>query len=153
MAIVDFILDRVQEDEVLANSALDGRAADDSWTSVSDAGRVDSRSVSDAGHFNQWSPWRVQSACITRRLLVSAHRGMASPDHLTVVCRTCRDGDDATAAWPCYTLRVVASEWSQHPDYRDEWHPIRRAPNHPVGAGAGSHAIGARPQAPGQRGA
>src|SRR3954452_10759584 len=116
MAIVDFILSRVGEEEVLAHRALIGRGMDDSWASGS-----------EAAHYDTWSPWRVESACIATRLLVRAHRNVGPTLHstngaeselLAATCRTCRDGDGQPALWPCYTLRVLAAEWSRHPDYR-----------------------------------
>lgn len=121
MAITDFILARVGEEEVLARRALEGRSLDDSWASGS-----------EAEHYDTWSPWRVESGCIATRLLVNAHRNVgptlhhangADPELLAATCRTCRDDDGHAAVWPCYTLRVLAAEWSHHPDYRSEWRP------------------------------
>jgi hypothetical protein len=148
MTISDFILARVTEEEDLAHAALDGREPDDRWDSPS-----------DGEHFNRWNPWRVQSACLVRRQIVRAHAD-AGPQVVRVpgatlelrgaVCSTCRDEQGQPAAWPCYTMRVLASEWADHPDYRHDWRPgsFRRPA---AGAGAGRR-TGA-PHAPGQRGA
>lgn len=148
MAISDFILARIAEDEALAGRAIDGRSVADQWDSES-----------DGEHFNQWNPWRVQSACITRRLIVRAHMntgpayaGNPRPDQKFVAgtCRTCRDERGQPAAWPCYTLRVLASEWSHHPDYRNEWRPTRSRVSEPVPA-TGAPQVADRPHPPGQR--
>ena len=120
MAISDFILARVEEEEALAHEALDARGPHADWDTRADE------------HVNRWNPWRVQSACIVRRLLVRAHRNTGpivvrvpglEPQLLAATCRTCRDEHDQPAVWPCYTLRVLATEWSHHPDYREEWRP------------------------------
>jgi len=129
VAITDFILARVAEEERLALRALDDRDVADQW----DPG-------SDAEHNARWSPWRVQSACVVRRLLVRAHANSGptvdsrpgNPSQLlAATCRTCRDGYGQPSIWPCYSLRVLASEWAHHPDYCSEWKP------QPVSAGAG----------------
>lgn len=121
MTITDFILARVAEEETLAHEALDARAVDHPWDSSP-----------DGEHFNRWNPWRVQSACIARRLLVRAHRNTGpvvlrvpgrQTELLAATCLTCHDTDGQPAPWPCYTLRILAAEWAQHPDYRQEWRP------------------------------
>lgn len=149
MAISDFILARVAEEEALAHAALDGRPADDPW-----------RSRSDAEHFNRWSPWRVQSACLARRLIVRAHRDAgprvvrapgASLEVVQATCETCRDPDGQPAHWPCYTLRVLAAEWADHPDFRREWR-AGRSIRRPVPVTGGRDDRG-RAHPPGQRGA
>jgi hypothetical protein len=148
MAISDFILARVAEEEELAHAALDGRPADDPWSSPT-----------DGDHFNRWNPWRVQSACLARRLLVRVHRD-AGPkvvrgpgsrlELMRATCDTCSDPDGQPALWPCCTLRVLASEWADHPDFRREWRlgDIAR----PVRTPGGHRDLGP-PHPPGQRGA
>ena len=147
MAISDFILARTTEEEQLAHAALDGRAADVPWNSGT-----------ERDHHSRWNPWRVESACIARRLLVRAH-GNAGPvlvpgigEHRTMLaasCRTCRD-EHGPSPWPCYTLKVLASEWSHHPDYNEAWRPTRNAVAQPVPA-AGLPPLSDRPRPPGQR--
>lgn len=126
MAIVDFILARVSEEEELAQRALESRAMDDSWMSGS-----------EAKHYDTWSPWRVESGCIATRLLVRAHRNVGptlhqanggDPELLAATCLTCRGDDGNPAVWPCYSLRVLAAEWANHPDYRSEWRPGKLKP-------------------------
>jgi hypothetical protein len=123
MGITDFILARISEEELLADRALAGRGVGDSWASGS-----------EADHYDTWTPWRVQSSCIATRLLVRAHLNVgptlhhvngADPELLASTCRSCRDDNGHPAAWPCYTVRVLAAEWSHHPDYRPEWRPGR----------------------------
>jgi len=122
MGISDFILARVAEEEEAAHAALDGRPPAERWQPPG------------GDHVEPWNPWRVQSACLVRRLIVRAHRNTGpamrvladgTPHMTPPTCRTCRDAVGEPAAWPCYTLRVLASEWAHHPDYRDEWQPTR----------------------------
>jgi hypothetical protein len=123
MVIVDFILARVAEEERLVHQALDGPDTRDPW-----------ESDVESAHYLYWNPWRVQTACLTRRLLVKAHRNTGPvivpqprghPDLVAATCETCRDRAGHPAPWPCYTLRVLASEWAHHPDYRNDWRPQR----------------------------
>jgi hypothetical protein len=41
------------------------------------------------------------------------------------VCSTCGQYDEYAIEWPCYTLRVLALDWVDHPAYRPEWRPQR----------------------------
>lgn len=121
MPIVDFILARIAEDEAAAHRALERSSP----IHRRDPG-------ADAQHSARWSPWRVESACIAKRLLMRAHKDDGPtvrrrhghlPEVLAATCRTCHDEDGKRAAWPCYTLRAIATEWADHPDYRDDWTP------------------------------
>jgi hypothetical protein len=67
-------------------------------------------------------------------LLIAAHRDIgpgvdrrAATDRTAVghACSTCGQYDEYAVAWPCYTLRVLALEWVDHPAYRREWRPRR----------------------------
>ncbi|HEX2895269.1 MAG TPA: DUF6221 family protein, partial [Marmoricola sp.] len=40
-------------------------------------------------------------------------------------CSTCGQYDEYAIEWPCYTLRVLALDWVDHPAYRPEWRPQR----------------------------
>lgn len=121
LTISDFILARVSEEEALAHAALDHLGPELNW---------DATSVGE--HFDRWNPWRVESACIGRRLLVKAHRNagpavtqLPGKDHElhSATCATCGRSGQHPTPWPCYTLRVLALEWANHPDYRAEWRP------------------------------
>lgn len=123
--ITDFILERVSEEEALAHAALDDLGPDYGW---------DAAAVGE--HFDRWNPWRVEAACIGRRLIVKAHRNAGpavsqrrgkGPDLYAATCATCGQSDEYPNPWPCYTLRVLALEWAGHPDYRPEWRPVSLA--------------------------
>jgi len=120
--ISDFILARVGEEEALAHSALDHLGPELNW---------ETQSVGE--HVGHWNPWRVESACLVRRLLVKAHRNAgpavvrrAGQEHVlySATCATCGRSTEQPAPWPCYTLRVLALDWANHPDYQPEWRPV-----------------------------
>jgi hypothetical protein len=48
------------------------------------------------------------------------------PFDLCAVCITSKDGYPeqwAMDPWPCLAVRAIASVWSDHPAYRQEWKP------------------------------
>jgi hypothetical protein len=123
----EFLLDRILEDESLANAAIDAHEMNHVWG-------VDLTAGSDGSHIARWDPWRVLTTCIGMRLLVAAHRDVgagvdrrADPDRTvtTHACSTCGQYDEYAVEWPCYTLRVLALGWVGHPAYRQEWRPRR----------------------------
>ncbi|MGY2875859.1 hypothetical protein ACVW00_003049 [Marmoricola sp. URHA0025 HA25] len=70
----------------------------------------------------------------SKRLIIAAHRDVgpgldrrADPDRALKphACSTCGQYDEYAIDWPCYTLRVLALDWVEHPDYRTEWRPQR----------------------------
>ena len=145
LMINDFILARVSEEEALAHAALDHLGPELDW---------DAPSVGE--HFDRWNPWRVESACIGRRLLVKAHRNagpavtqIPGKDHelYSATCATCGQSGEHPAPWPCYTLRVLALEWANHPDYRPEWRPVSpaREPSADSESGRRESALGPGP--------
>jgi hypothetical protein len=121
----DFLLARILEEETLAQAAIDAHPDDHAWSASADA---------DGEHFARWNPWRVLSSCVAKRLIIAAHRDVgpgldrrAEPDRALKVhaCSTCGQYDEYAIDWPCYTLRVLALDWVEHPDYRVEWRPQR----------------------------
>jgi hypothetical protein len=121
----EFLIDRIVEEELLAQAAIDAHPDGDAWTGSSDA---------DSAHFQRWNPWRVLAACVGKRLIIAAHRDVgpgidrrADPDRApkSHACSTCGQFDEYAIEWPCYTLRVLALDWVDHPEYRIEWRPQR----------------------------
>lgn len=121
----EFLLDRIAEDEALAQAAIDGHGPGHRW---------DSDDSVDGPHFAHWNPWRVLSGCVSKRLIIAAHRDVgpgldrrAGPDRALKAhaCSTCGQFDEFAIDWPCYTLRVLALDWVDHPHYRNEWRPQR----------------------------
>lgn len=122
----DFLLARILEEETLAQAAIDVHPDGHSWTAADDP---------DSAHFTHWNPWRVLSTCVAKRLIIAAHRDVGSgldrrsedPDRALKAhaCSTCGQYDEYAIEWPCYTLRVLALDWVDHPAYRIEWRPQR----------------------------
>jgi len=148
----DFLLARILEEESLAQSAIDAHEPGYRWD------QSDHADDADGAHAAHWNPWRVLSSCVAKRLVIAAHRDVgpgldrrAEPDRSLKAhaCSTCGQYDEYAIEWPCYTLRVLAIDWVEHPDYRLEWRPQRlssgvgRAP-----AGSASETASASPPAP-----
>lgn len=121
----DFLLERILDDETVAQEAIDSHRIDHTWTGAAGA---------DGEHFARWNPWRVLTACVAKRLIIAAHRDVgpgidrrASLDRTVKfhACSTCGQYDEYAIEWPCYTLRVMALEWADHPSYREQWRPQR----------------------------
>lgn len=124
----DFLLARISEEETLAQMAIDVHGTGHNW------GDTDPENGPGGVHFARWNPWRVLSGCVAKRLIVAAHRDvgpgldrLADPDNALKahVCSTCGQFDEYAISWPCYTLRVLALDWVDHPEYRQEWQPQR----------------------------
>lgn len=113
MLIVDFILERIAEDENLAMEA-----AQHAERHVEAAGPYDADNPL-VRFIAKWTPWRVMSLCVRRRQEVAVHRPV--PDAVGGrICATC-DGRRGHPEWPCHTLLLLANEWEDHPEFRWEW--------------------------------
>jgi len=126
MELREFLLERILEEESLAQAAIDAHSAGHVWQANGDP---------DSEHFAHWNPWRVLSGCVAKRLIIAAHRDVGAgvdrradhPDRVLKAhaCSTCGQYDEYAIEWPCYTLRVLALDWVDHPAYRTEWRPQR----------------------------
>jgi len=121
----DFLLERILEEETLAQAAIDAHPTGYEWEAAND---------DDGAHFRRWNPWRVLSTCVAKRLIIAAHRDVGAgvdqrADHDRMLkahaCATCGQYDEYAIEWPCYTLKVLALDWVDHPKYRQEWRPQR----------------------------
>lgn len=121
--IREFLSARIGEEELLAQSAIDTHDSGDPWDYQDLPG--------DGAHITHWSPYRVMNTCIVKRLMVSAHREVlrgTDDDGNRLVrpiqeCVLCGLRPDGQGVWPCYTLRVLALDYTNHVDYRPEWRP------------------------------
>lgn len=121
----EFLLARIFEDETRAQQEIDRLTA----LPVSTKPTVE-------GDQPTSNPWRALSGCVSKRLIIAAHRDvgpgvdrLAGPDQTSRphACATCGRYDEYAIDWPCYTLRALALDWVDHPDYRLEWRPERLA--------------------------
>jgi hypothetical protein len=73
-----------------------------------------------ATHIARHDPARVLREVEARRRTLEWHLRVPDPRagyDLPDQCGPCYD------EWPCYDVRNLASVWSDHPDYREEWRP------------------------------
>ena len=121
----EFLLERILEEETLAQAAIDAHPTGHEWEATDDE---------DGAHFARWNPWRVLSSSVAKRLIIAAHRDVgagvdrrAEGDQVLKAhaCSTCGQYDEYAIEWPCYTLKVLALDWVDHPSYRQEWRPQR----------------------------
>lgn len=143
MRITEFLLARIAEDEAVARASTPGPWHVDSDTYAETISSNDGTAVvaggrwggeasvfdssNDALHITRWNPKRVLAACEAKRRILELHRhrpaGARDPhDFGCEVCDYDRDYDVLGNGW-CDTLRALASEYADHPDYREEWRP------------------------------
>lgn len=105
-SLTDFLLARIAEDNVVARTEAAQVAA-----SARRGGRT--------------AATRRVVQCEAQRRIVELH----GPDDMLDHCATCLDGDfdtlgyPAREGWPCPTLRALASVYTDHPEFREEWRP------------------------------
>ena len=134
MKIEEFLLERIAEDEVAATAAgnLQFWRYDNEplgWSLENDGGEriltVDSRTIAVGNYWNHAArhlPARVLAECAAKRHLIELHHTavqqveMAGPGPAAPILT-------AVAGTYAATLRVLASTYADHPDYREEWKP------------------------------
>lgn len=117
MGILEFILARIEDDEVLAGAAADA------MPTMAVIPQVDYRDAI-AEFVGRWNPWRVMSLCVLQRHCVLAHRPIRD-EFGGMICSTC-DDRRGHSGWPCRPLKLIANEWAEHADFRPEWGAERR---------------------------
>jgi len=136
-ALTEFLLARIAEDEAVARDAGgdEWREADVEYGREAYSGlqvyRRNGRPIAEAylldatlgRHIARHDPARVLAECAAKRAIVAEHVAYFE------VCAVCYDqdasspGDFVMKAYPCDTLRALASVYADHPDYRSEWAP------------------------------
>jgi len=106
-SICDFILDRISEEEFLADHMIRRHGARYLRAAV----------AATASGVHPGNPWNVMELCAERRRIVLSHA----------------DESDTGATVPG-PLRVLAAAWSTHPDYRASWAPGFRLPRQQAGS-------------------
>jgi hypothetical protein len=127
LAIKQFLGGRLNEDESIAQNAIDQHGPGFDWSQGSNA---DDRQAA------RWNPWRVLGSCVGKRLILAAHHDVGPGTErrdgeedvlLPHTCSSCGQVDEHAIAWPCYTVRIMALDWAEHVDYQSEWRPVRPA--------------------------
>ena len=123
MTIIEFLNARIDEDDRIARAATPG-----SWTPER-KGVLDNDDIEfveaprrDVSHIARHDPARVLREIAAKRTMVGLHICQCSAD--CGDCDACSGAHhaDPTPA-PCDTLRALATIYSDHPDYRQEWTP------------------------------
>lgn len=114
MALTDFLLARIAEDEALAHGVV---------LDTGDGLLLVDEPVTIGGHQIVASASRVLAECEAKRRIVDLHQA-ADVDYGLESCFSCgaRDGWH-DLPFPCPTLKALAAVYADHPDYRDEWRP------------------------------
>jgi len=128
--LTEFLLARIGDDEAAARAAIGSSAADwqqDRYRVVfGGEWEVAEANVQTAAHIARHDPARVLAQCAAYREIVALH----SAYDCTAVgqeghercgerewCYTCGE----PVAWPCPTLRALASAYADHPAFDPEW--------------------------------
>ncbi|MGZ4516398.1 MAG: DUF6221 family protein [Mycobacteriaceae bacterium] len=101
LTVTDFVLARIAEEEWVANTASG---------TVSGPAQYGHHLWNFGDQRLEITRARVLAQCAAMREIVECHQ------EILTVCQGC-----ATARYPCRTLRALASIWSDHPDWREEW--------------------------------
>lgn len=144
--LVEFLEQRLSEDEVAAKAASEGGLSHFShWevgrssvhaglSTVKDVGRaaVDAEATTReyATHSARWDPARVLAECVAKRALLDLHSQGIEEDPAgtpySTGCDECSPDWPMPGygqPWPCMTLRLIAEPFASHPDY-----PMERTP-------------------------
>jgi hypothetical protein len=149
--IGEFLNARLDEDEQMAQAASaglpwragtksDGLPSRNEWDldlvyQYPDESGVVQCSPEEAPHIARHDPARVLAEVAAKRRIVEIHQRKVSdgyPD--VIVCSECGPTDDERwrvqkweqyqgGAWPCRTLRLLASVYAEHADYNPSWRP------------------------------
>jgi hypothetical protein len=90
-----------------------------SWGHDADGVTVDDR---DADHIALHNPARVLAECEAKRRIVEAHGPATTSGDYPCRCEY-DDWSNENPDGPCDTLCHLATVYSDHPDYRDDWRP------------------------------
>lgn len=118
MTITEFLLARIAEDESGARLT----------SGIPEA--LSSQAMPTVADWVETSAARVLAECEAKRRIVDLHHPWGFEYSGGEGCDRCVSPDDYTTAklpdperFPCQTLRLLASVYAGHPDYRQEWRP------------------------------
>jgi hypothetical protein len=75
-----------------------------------------------ARHVALHDPASVLADVAAKREILSAH-DRVSGYRTDAACLSCGVNDEYPAAWPCDTVKILASAYRDRPGYREEWAP------------------------------
>ena len=137
--LVQFLRERLTEDERIASTAArqvsaspnDGMRWRRDWDTVHTAPSDPPgprRQVADCGHgggdltahIERHDPVRVLREVEAKRRILGEHE---TRNGRCRVCAATAHGNWQRFRAPCFTLRLLALPYADHPDYREEWRP------------------------------
>lgn len=112
--ITEFLLARIAEDERVARETQ-------AWLNPSTTmhGWMGDGTDELDGFVERFTPARVLAECEAQRRIVDIHYDSPVDDDEYGWIHLC--GACSPEAWPCATLRALASVYADHEDYREEW--------------------------------
>jgi hypothetical protein len=130
MTLTEWLLTQIAEDEAVASAVAiapwhsnGGHFVENhTWIAEVDC-------PEDAVHIARHDPARVLAECEAKRAIVEAHPIRAGWEDADMNdrgagCETCGHSEEySDTGGACETLRILATVYSDHPDYREEWKP------------------------------
>lgn len=111
MAIVEFLEARLAEDERIAKATGEDATYGFTWPNT----QYELRS-SELIHIRRHDPARALAEVAAKRGILEAHAGRSPRS--SDFCRICEDPYTyGPEAWPCDTVRYLASIYKDHPDF------------------------------------
>jgi len=112
MTLLEFLLARISEDQLLAREADDHCTAED-WARVADTNQDEAV----AAHLRQWSPRRVMEECAAKHVILRMGSGAAEAGDIAYMT------DEQRGQASAYedVLRLLALPYDNHPDYQSVW--------------------------------
>ena len=112
--LVDFLAARLDEDEQTAHDADGARLF-----ALSQSGHI---VINDAGYLQHFTRDRALREVEVKRRIIAAH----TPDDTAPnECPMCVENEhgypEGMETAPCWTLRLLATAYADHEDYRPEW--------------------------------
>ena len=115
MEIVDFLLQRIAEDEAAA------KQEDEDYADTTLLPTYDSE------HQANWNTARVLAECAAKRAIIGDHELVAKM-YLKDYCSTCADWENSELGegppgveYPCPTVKALAAVYADHEDYDSGW--------------------------------
>lgn len=107
MHLDQFLEQRIAEDEARAHAAMEQLPTEDSRLVDTPDGRVGA------------TGWRTLAEVALKREMLFTHHDVPTEDEGTFVlkCATCQE------PYPCQSLRITASVFSDHPRFNPAWKP------------------------------
>lgn len=132
MTLVEFLMERIAEDEAVARAAIadDGGATEGFANQYAALIEPPSGVGIAQGGFGEAAarmittyavPARVLAECEAKRRIVELHTPEPFADAQDEMF--CRHDQRTAGVWPCDTMRLLSSVYADHPDYDEAWRP------------------------------